>query len=695
MGQGQEPLSFISEEQVRQLGRCLKNVTGDQARELDQLRDDFNNPAELVKYYVEPDLQGLSPQPGCDIVCFPVPRESAFTLINKFLDGGSSEHRNGGHQLFLLADAGMGKSSFLLMIRLMRLAGFWPSIHHCQLFRIDENVLERMAAVENKSETVLLLDALNEDRQARKRINERLMELLRAGEEFRRVIISCRTHFFPAVDSDVAGRLRLRALSGYNCPILYLSPFDTRQIRELIHKKLSRNKDKYIGFRSFGAGKRRDQAFLMLAKMRELRNSPVLLRHIDFLLEMDPQQDWNAYTVYEALIQRGLARQLRRLRENGCGCLPERNELFHAFVRIARWMEEHNRIEIEEKDLWELFCEDANTCWFEKFKPGRTLLHRTSKQAFRFNHATFREFLLAYALVNDRRPFPVPVRATEQLVRFLDLADGISNYINRIDLSEFNPFRYADSYGTRFSWRDRLGRMRKRILPGPEMVMLPGGRFRMGDIQGGGSGDARPVHEVELDSFALSRYPVTFEDYDLFCLSTGRNKPRDNGQGRKRRPVFNVSWQDADNYCDWLKRITGHPYRLPTEAEWEYGCRAGADSVYCFGNDAERLRRYAWYAENAGDKTHPVGEKEANAWGLYDMYGNVWEWCSDCYDKEYYTNYPVRNPPGAEQGAGRVLRGGSWDSGEGFISSSFRFCLSPGLRIIRVGFRVAQGCGER
>ncbi|MCI5221958.1 MAG: formylglycine-generating enzyme family protein, partial [Candidatus Electrothrix sp. AR4] len=379
------------------------------------------------------------------------------------------------------------------------------------------------------------------------------------------------------------------------------------------------------------------------------------------------------------------------LKKNCCGYLPERKELFHAFVRLARWMEEHDRIEIAEKDLWELFFEDANTRWFEKFKSDRSLLNKNSNQAFRFSHSTYREFLLAYALINDRRPFSSPVRATEQLVRFLDLAGGISKYINKLNLSEFNPFRYIDTYGTLFSWRDKLGRTPKRIVKGPEMIMLPGGRFKMGDIQGGGSGDALPVHEVELDSFALSCYPITFEEYDLFCRATDRHKPKDNGWGRKRRPVFNVSWQDANNYCEWLSQITGKPYRLPTEAEWEYACRAGGESIYFFGNDEDRLGRYAWYSENADGRTHPVGKKGGNAWGLYDMYGNIWEWCSDSYDKNYYTDRPVRNPTGAEQGAGRVLRGGSWDSGERFIRSSFRFCLSPGLRIIRVGFRIARG----
>ncbi len=689
---GLEPLSFVSIEKVKRLSKLLRSFTGDQAQEFNQLRDDFTDPAELVRCYVEPHLQSCNPFSGPRESYFPVPRESAFSLLNRFLDGGPPKHRDGSSQLFLLADAGMGKSSLLLIIKLMQLAGLWPSCHHCLLLRLDENTLEYMAAVDNKSETILLLDALNEDHQARERLHGRLSQLLRAGAKFRRVIITCRTHFFPEVESDSSGRVRLRDLSGYNCPILYLSPFNARQERTLIRNKISRNTKKYIGFQGFGASRRREQATLLLAKMRKMRMRPILLGHIETLLEINQQRNWNAYTVYEALVQQELDRQLLRLKDDGCVCMPKRVELFHAFVRLARWMEEKQRIEIAEKDLWELFCEDANVCWLEKFKPDHfSLLNKTSKQVFRFSHSTFQEFLLAYALVHDGRPFPAPVRATEQLVRFLDLSGEMSPHLQQLDLRAFNPFRYVDAYGTLFSWKDRLGRAEKRLLRGPEMVMLPGGRFRMGDIQGTGASDARPAHEVELDSFAFSRYPVTFEEYDLFCISTERDRPKDNGWGRKQRPVFNVSWQDANNYCDWLRQTTNQSYRLPTEAEWEYACRAGSQGMYCFGDEKELLEKYAWYAKNAEGKTHPVGEKQANNWGFYDMHGNVWEWCADRYDQEYYTDQPIRNPASIEQGAGRVLRGGSWDSGEKFIHSSFRFCLSPGLRIIRVGFRVALG----
>ena len=116
--------------------------------------------------------------------------------------------------------------------------------------------------------------------------------------------------------------------------------------------------------------------------------------------------------------------------------------------------------------------------------------------------------------------------------------------------------------------------------PGPEMVRLPGGSFRMGDIQGAGNSDERPVHDVTIAAFAMGRYEVSFDEYDRFADATGRQRPNDRGWGRGRRPVINVSWKDATAYTGWLSQQTGYDYRLPSEAEWEYAARAGSEMKY-------------------------------------------------------------------------------------------------------------------
>ena len=123
-------------------------------------------------------------------------------------------------------------------------------------------------------------------------------------------------------------------------------------------------------------------------------------------------------------------------------------------------------------------------------------------------------------------------------------------------------------------------------------------------------------------------------------------------------PVVNVSWNDAAAFCQWLSRKEGKEYRLPTEAQWEYACRAGSTTRYSFGDDATSLGEYAWYAGNSGSKTHPVGEKKPNAWGLYDMHGNVWEWCADWFAADYYAKSPTNDPVGPDSGASRVVAWG-------------------------------------
>jgi formylglycine-generating enzyme required for sulfatase activity len=157
-------------------------------------------------------------------------------------------------------------------------------------------------------------------------------------------------------------------------------------------------------------------------------------------------------------------------------------------------------------------------------------------------------------------------------------------------------------------------------------------------------------------------------------------------------PVEQVSWEDAVEFCKRLsdlpqEKAAGRVYRLPTEAEWEYACRAGSKSAYSFGNEQDSLAAYAWFSENGDRKTHPVGQKKPNALGLYDMHGNVWEWCSDWYGE--YPKGAVSDPVGPREGSLRVGRGGSWDDEAALCRSANRGRLNPSGRTLDIGFRVA------
>jgi formylglycine-generating enzyme required for sulfatase activity len=214
---------------------------------------------------------------------------------------------------------------------------------------------------------------------------------------------------------------------------------------------------------------------------------------------------------------------------------------------------------------------------------------------------------------------------------------------------------------------------------------LPGGRFRMGSESG--DSDERPVHDVTLTpAFYMGVYEVTQEQYERVM---GKNPSHFKGSNN---PVEMVSWDDAVEFCRRLsalpeEKVAGRVYRLPTEAEWEYACRAGTDTAYSFGDDENELGECAWSRDNSGSTTHPVGKKKPNAWGLYDMHGNVWEWCSDWYGD--YPSGSVTNPSGASSGSSRVYRGGSWGAYAGHCRSAYRdYGFTPDGRRNSLGFRL-------
>ncbi len=164
---------------------------------------------------------------------------------------------------------------------------------------------------------------------------------------------------------------------------------------------------------------------------------------------------------------------------------------------------------------------------------------------------------------------------------------------------------------------------------GPTMVEIPAGSFRMGDLQGDGDPDEVPVHIVRIQKpFAIGRYEVTFDEYDQFASVTKRKLPNDRGWGRGRRPVINISWQDAVEYTKWLSEQTGKRYRLPTEAEWEYAARGGKETTYWWGKDLLKgtANCNGCGSQWDGEQTAPVGSFKPNPFGLYDTAGNVWEW---------------------------------------------------------------------
>lgn len=223
------------------------------------------------------------------------------------------------------------------------------------------------------------------------------------------------------------------------------------------------------------------------------------------------------------------------------------------------------------------------------------------------------------------------------------------------------------------------------VRTGLEFAELPAGVFEMG----GRMRDELPRHRVELEAFLLARTPVTNAQYARFLEATKRDQPQhwsDRRFNQPEQPVVGVSWDDAQAYCVWAECT------LPSEAQWEYACRAGTMTEYWSGDAEVDLARVGWYSGNSEGRLHAVAEKEANPWGLHDMHGNVWEWCADHYSSDY--SAPARVQPLAfdEKGAQRrVSRGGSWWYSAEFARSAFRFYWHQANSFDDLGFRPAKG----
>jgi len=252
----------------------------------------------------------------------------------------------------------------------------------------------------------------------------------------------------------------------------------------------------------------------------------------------------------------------------------------------------------------------------------------------------------------------------------------------------------AQAFGLAVEFRDQL----QDGSQGPAMVVIPSGCFLMGSPSDEPKRrDNEHQHKVEVVLFALGKYAVTFEEYDRFASATNRDKPKDGGWGRGRRPVINITWFDAMAYAEWLSQQTGQTYRLPTEAEWEYACRAGTTSPFSFGatistKQANYDGNYVYGKGRKGvyrQKTVEVGQFPANAWGLHDMHGNVWEWIGSEYN-EGYGGAESRTVGDPNSNARRVVRGGGWDGGPEDVRSAYRYGGAPGGANFYLGVRLAR-----
>lgn len=242
------------------------------------------------------------------------------------------------------------------------------------------------------------------------------------------------------------------------------------------------------------------------------------------------------------------------------------------------------------------------------------------------------------------------------------------------------------------------------VSAAPDMVLVQGGPFIMGDDSSDALESEKPSHQVTVNSFYVGKFEVTFDEYDAFCTATGRQEPSDANWGRGQRPVISISWYDALDYCNWLSQREGltpvysgqgnnvvydsgaSGYRLPTEKEWEYASKGGLKSRGYKYSGSDNIHSAAWYIGNSGNRTRLVGQKRANEWGIYDMSGNAAEWCWESYGS--YAESGTNKNFGTD--GDRVIRGGSWYSFASYVRSSARGGAAASSTSPYIGFRLAR-----
>lgn len=623
---------------------------------------------KATRYYIPTQFQNASPareeEPG-----FTHQHMQRGPLIPHFLKNAFNHKQESERFYLILADSGMGKTTFMVNLYL--------SYHHflnfrrrrqMKLFRFSHpDTLTQVAEIkyEDAKNTILLLDALDEDpfivsnepgvtdAQA---FQKRLDEIIQATRNFAEVVITCRTQYFPGQEDDPYEiKVKRPDEHGfYKLRKFYLSPFTMQEVKQYLRKK--------YGFLPFINRNKKRQALQVVGQAKHLVMRPMMLSYIDLLVGPTRKLDTD-YVIYDTLVEEWLKREADKRK----------------------------------------FGEAERQTFIDNL---RQVSEQTALRLLAVKRAENRAYLTKTEAVAVAEQYQIPLRPEEVTGQSLLSCDGVGNWkfahksiwefflAKRVlsDVAFASAFHFADM--------DMVEHFVAQRLPG--FIYVEGGTFERGE----------PKHQVKVGGFWMGKYPVTQAEYSKLM---GRNPAH--FKNDKNNPVEQVSWQDAIAFCNQLNTQHGLPpayneagqlltadgqvaqsaatvsgFRLPTEAEWEYAARGGRQSqgyTYSGSND---LKKVGWYKENAGGKTQPIGRLAPNELRLYDMSGNVWEWCQDWYDREYYSRCQkqaqIEDPIGPDTGSDRVVRGGCWNYDAGYCQSTYRYGLNPGNRARDLGFRL-------
>ncbi len=657
---------------------------------------DYQTVKDKTRIYIPTQYQNASPtrqeEPG-----FTHQYVSTSPLIPFFLEKAFNERVEGERFYLILADSGMGKTTFMINLYLRYHAFFNRRRKFAmRLFKFSEkDTLTEIKAIPKTEakNTILLLDALDEDpfivssdpnltdAQA---FQHRVDEIIEATRYFCEVVMTCRTQYFPGQeDNPYELNVKRPDEKGfYVLNKLYISPFTAAEVHQYLKKK--------YGWLPFWNRKKKLRAAQLVNQSRHLVMRPMMLSYIDDLLSDVGKKFETDYEIYETLIEKWLAREADKRKKK-----VEQPVFMDALHRVSQqtaiaiWQawQANKRLYLTKAEAVAISAQNGIDLKPEEVT-GQSLLTCDGAGNWKFAHKSIMEFFLAKHVAEN--------------------------------FSECKAFNFTGMDMARRFCQD-LG-----VL---DLVFLKGGTFLMGSPESEtGRTKDETQHPVTVSDFYLSVFAVTVMQFEAFIEATGYQTDADKDGGsyfwsnkkwvkktgtnwrsdvkggvqvNKKHPVIHISWNDANAYCQWLSEKYGGVFRLPTEAEWEFACRAGTQTPFNTGSNltteqANYDGNFPYEKNPKGKylaKTAPVGSYPANAWGLHEMHGNVVEWCQDWYGEKYYdeckANGTVVNPAGASSGEYRVIRGGSWSSVAPRCRSALRIRRPPAAhRSHHLGFRL-------
>ena len=599
--------------------------------EIESVNALLRDPEGLAKVYVEPDCQKENPADSWPKETW-VRKRSAKEEIQEFLAAPRSDQA-GQNQMIILGDAGMGKTALVCMMKMLHIAGFLRHDKACVLRRISQRTLDEIEGLESKYDTILLLDALDEDRSMEGSVESRVLRVLRATDRFHRVILTCRTQFFPRTkrpENAREGLTKIGAEGGRIAELRYLSYFDDAKVAEYLENAVPEG--------------RRAKAQQIVKNMRTLQCRPLMLAYINDLMDCPSltQGSVTEYELYTALVDRWLWREVE---EKGAEATAE--ELLKACMILATrmFLQEDVRGMSAEACHRSIETEPALAKVGKMDLTGRSLLNRSNMattQDYVFAHFTIQEYLLARRILDDHK---YRLNKGIELTAFVgellatEVSEGsrgapVAYVLKRLHRTP----RARNTVLSARSFRDDRFDRERWWLPFSEA----GTRLGFIDIAGGTFLFGEKKIDMHVGRFLVAKYPVTVAQFGAFVNDSGYETKYGRwelGAGG-HHPVAFVSFDDAAAYCEWLTRKLGHlgefadvfarqrcRAALPTEVQWERAARHTDGREYPWGNGGNLGVRCNMDRCGIGTTSavgcFPSGRAEC---GAEDMAGNVWEW---------------------------------------------------------------------